>query len=230
MGMNIRNLSLIMRNLQSLPKPKDEDVKPDEEAGKEVVNDNNSEEEMPHNGNVEAPRGILGLYFYKYEFIPVKPNLENKGYIEVVDKVSQVNNDDKPKPPEFSAELAEAINSQDIEKIEKELDKLGISYVSDRDASKNYQNAYIVKFIYEGQEFNIPCEYKSFESNTQPIDNSIESQLSRIVDGLKAGNLSYNLEELNRLGVEYNLQELKNGGYVITFNYEGKDYVAAYIE
>ena len=128
-----------------------------------------------------------------------------------------------------SEELTYAINNGDIDAITQSLNKLGISYVESKDTSKNYQNAYIIKFIYEGEEFNIPCEYKSIESNTQIIDNSVEAQLDNIVKRLKAGNTD-SLEDLKRMGIEYKLQNIGDEGYIVTFSYDDKDYVAAYMQ
>ena len=211
-----------------------------QQDNKETVEEKKNEEadNNPENMNTPALNENssenlpLQEYFKNYDINslqncvakPVVP----KEPVTVTNEANEISEEDSEEtiPPAFTAELANAINSQDMEVITYTLDKLGISYTKDKDASKNYQNAFIVKFIYEGQEFDIPCEDKSISYNMQMIDNSIEAQLNHIKSALKSGHTEY-LEDLKKLGIEYDFQESGNGGYIVTFSYEGKDYVAA---
>ena len=128
--------------------------------------------------------------------------------------------------------LKKAIESGFVDTITRELEELGIAYEQidngiEKDKTGYVETSlYIVKFNYEGKDYKIPCEY-NYTFDKTPIDNSVETRLKQAIALFESGNTS-ETTLLEDLGIEYDMQEHSNGGYTITFSYEGVDYEATY--
>lgn len=143
-----------------------------------------------------------------------------------------VDSSEQPETDSLPKSLQKAISSGFVEDITNTLEELGIAYEEvkagiEKDKTGYVETSlYVVKFNYEGKDYEISCK-SAYSSDKTPIDNSPKTRLKQAIELFRSGSTSQ-LSLLKSLGIEYNMQENADGGYIVSFEYDGKSYVAAH--